>query len=73
VVAQSIDSAIPDYDVVFEADRVIASDLTVVVSLENSEPFLKGVIDSVAGQNVSHIDLLIIDHCSERPVVSSRT
>ncbi|MBV8810130.1 MAG: glycosyltransferase [Acidobacteriaceae bacterium] len=62
--ARFAEASISQHDAVFVSDRLVASDVTVVVSLENSEPFVNGALDSIHAQDVFDIDLIIIDDCS---------
>lgn len=55
---------VPASSVVFEHDRLVYSQVTVVVPLYNYERYVLQALESAAAQTLLDIDLIVIDDCS---------
>ncbi|MGF6766213.1 exopolysaccharide biosynthesis predicted pyruvyl transferase EpsI/glycosyltransferase involved in cell wall biosynthesis [Paraburkholderia sp. GAS33] len=55
---------IPESEVIFEHDRLVQSDVTVIVPLYNYEQYVEEALNSVATQTLDDIDLIIVDDAS---------
>lgn len=53
--------AVPGGEVVFSSDRLHPSDVTVAIPLYNYDHTLVETLDSVRGQTLQHLDLVIVD------------
>jgi glycosyltransferase involved in cell wall biosynthesis/SAM-dependent methyltransferase len=52
---------IPDHEVVFETDHLRLAQVTVIVPLYNYASFVIEALDSVVGQTIRELDLIVID------------
>jgi glycosyltransferase involved in cell wall biosynthesis len=52
---------VPDHEVVLEIDSLGAADVTVVIPLYNYARFVEEALDSVAGQTLADLDLVVVD------------
>jgi hypothetical protein len=54
----------PEYETIFESDRLGNADATVVVQMDHCAEFVEGALDSVASQTLAEIDLIVVDNAS---------
>jgi glycosyltransferase involved in cell wall biosynthesis/predicted SAM-dependent methyltransferase len=52
------------YEIAFSSDQKLNSKVTVVVPLFNYEQYIEEALNSVAGQTLQLIDLIVVDDCS---------
>lgn len=52
---------VPPHRVVFEADQLSASDVTVIIPLYNYAGYVEEALESVAAQTLRDIDLIVVD------------
>jgi hypothetical protein len=55
---------LPDHEVVFEADRHGSAEVTVVMPLYNCASYVEDALESVRGQTLEMLDLVVVDDCS---------
>jgi hypothetical protein len=55
---------IPDASVVFQSDRLGDADVTVIIPLYNYAHFIEEALDSVRGQTLAQLDLIVVDDVS---------
>ncbi len=56
-----VDLVIPDHEIMFHSDQLLVADVTIVVPLYNYAHTVVEALDSVAGQDVADLDLVVID------------
>lgn len=55
---------IPERVIIFERNRLRASEATVIIPLHNYETYITEALDSVKSQDLPDIDLIVVDDCS---------
>jgi hypothetical protein len=55
---------LPDHEIVFDADRHGSAEVTVVIPLYNCASYVEGALESVRGQTLDTLDLVVVDDCS---------
>jgi glycosyltransferase involved in cell wall biosynthesis/SAM-dependent methyltransferase/uncharacterized protein YbaR (Trm112 family) len=64
---------VPDYEVVFQADQLGASELTIIIPLYNYAGHVIEALDSVYAQTLPELDLIVIDDRSTDNSVEAAT